>query len=328
MELVKQIHQQAKYLNKHIVLPEGDDDRMLKAAEQMAAEKPCDITLLGDPDELNMRADRLQVSLSGIRIENPGESDRFSGYVETLMALRKHKNLVRPDAEQMMRDPLYYGAMMVHSGHADGSVAGAVNTTGNVLRAAIHCIGLKPGISVVSSIFLMIVPGWPQALTYADAGVVPDPDPEQLACIALTSAETHRKLTRNEPAVAFLSFSTYGSASHEQVDKVKEAVSIAKKRAPDLNLDGELQADAALVKTVGESKAPGSPVAGRANVLIFPDLNSGNIAYKLTQRLAGATALGPLIQGLSKPAMDLSRGCSVQDIVDVSAICAILSEVD
>ena len=326
MSLVEEIHKQAASNRKHIVLPEGEDDRMLHAAKQLVGEAVCDVTLLGHEEALKQRADELKVSLENIPIVNPADSERFEAYVKELVELRKHKGVDQSKAESLIRDPLYYGAMMVHQGDADGSVAGAMNTTGNVIRAGIHCIGLTPNISVVSSIFLMIVPGWPQVLTFADAGVVPDPDPEQLACIAISSAETHRMLTGKEPSVAFLSFSTYGSASHECVDKVREAVQIAKTKAPALNMDGEMQADAALIPSVGESKAPGSSVAGRANVLIFPDLNSGNIAYKLTQRLAKATALGPLIQGLKKPAMDLSRGCSVQDIVDVSAICAVMSE--
>jgi phosphate acetyltransferase len=221
--------------------------------------------------------------------------------------------------------PLFFGAMMVREGRADGSMAGAINTTGDVLRAGIQCIGTAEGISIVSSTFLMIIPGWPVPLTYADAGVVPDPNADQLASIAISSANTHKKLTGDDPIVAMLSFSTYGSASHPRVDKVKEATRIVKERAPYLLVDGELQADAALIQSVGNKKAPGSPVAGKANVLIFPDLDSGNIAYKLTQRLAKAEALGPLVQGLKKPAMDLSRGCSVEDVMNVAAIASILS---
>ena len=324
--LVQEIHHKAKSIGKHIVLPEGHDDRILQAAAQMVKQKLCKVTLLGNPDDLSFRAKRFYLSIEGIQIEDPNTSGRFPDYVKELLEIRKHKRLSRAIAEDLMRTPLYFGAMMVHCGDADGSVAGADNTTSDVCRAAIHCVGLKPDSSVISSIFLMIVPDWPQVLTFADAGVVPDPDPEQLACIAVTSARTHQLLTGNDPIVALLSFSTYGSASHKRVEKVKEAVAIAKKKAPYLVLDGEMQADAALVKTVGESKAPGSPVAGQANVLIFPDLDSANIAYKLTQRLAKATALGPLIQGLKKPAMDLSRGCSIQDIVDVSAICSVMAD--
>ncbi len=325
MTLLEQIHNKAKSHQKHIVLPEGMDNRMLFAANQLTDEKLCRVTVLGNPDDMMRRAHEQKISTDGIRFEDPENSDHFDKYVRELAALRKHKGLTEAAAAEMMRQPLYFGAMMVHLGDADGSVAGANNTTGDVLRAGIHCIGLKPGISVVSSIFLMIVPGWPQVLTFADAGVVPDPDPGQLASIAMTSAQTHKLLTGNEPNVAMLSFSTYGSASHPDVDKVREATQLVRDQKPELNVDGELQADAALIPEVGSSKAPGSKVAGKANVLIFPDLNSGNIAYKLTQRLAGATALGPLVQGLKKPAMDLSRGCSVQDIVDVSAICAVLA---
>ncbi|MBN1781819.1 phosphate acetyltransferase [bacterium] len=325
MTLIDQIQQKAKSLRKHIVLPEGEDDRMLLAADQLVRQKICDITLIGNPDLLDERAKALGISMQGIQCVDPAQSEKFEPYAEAFMEMRKHKGVDIDGSRKLMRKPLYYGAMMVHQGDADGSVAGANNTTGDVLRAGIHCIGLKPGISVVSSIFLMIVPGWSEVLTYADGGVVPDPTAEELASIAITSAKTHRLLTGNTPNVAMLSFSTYGSASHKRVDKIKEAARIVKEKAPDLNADGEMQADAALIPEIGRKKAPGSSVAGMANVLIFPDLDSGNIAYKLTERLAGATALGPLIQGLKKPAMDLSRGCSADDIVNVAAICSVLA---
>jgi phosphate acetyltransferase len=249
-----------------------------------------------------------------------------SSDLKVFYSLRKHKGITQEQADESLLKALFFGAMMVREGDADGSVAGANNTTADVLRAGIQCIGLAEGITVVSSTFLMLVPDWEKPLTFADCGVVPDPNPDQLASIAIASANTHQKLTGETPVVAMLSFSTYGSACHPKVDKVKEATRLVKERAPNLLADGELQGDSALVPSVGSKKAPGSLVAGKANVLIFPDLDAGNIGYKLTQRLAKAIALGPLIQGLKKPAMDLSRGCSAEDIMNVASICCVLSE--
>lgn len=326
MNILERIRRFAAEKKKNIVLPEGDEDRMIKAAERLMQESICQVTLLGLEHVIFEKAEAMNVSLEGIRIVNLQESKALEKYAKSFFEIRKHKGITEQGAKSSVSRPLFFGAMMVREGEVDGSVAGAVNTTADVLRAGIQCIGLAEGMSVVSSTFLMIVPGWERPFTFADAGVVPDPNPNQLASIAISSAKTHKKLTQDEPIVAMLSFSTYGSADHLMVDKVKEATRLVKEMAPCLKVDGELQVDTAIVPSIAEKKAPGSPVAGKANVLIFPDINSGNIGYKLTQWLANAQALGPLIQGLRKPAMDLSRGCSVEDIVNVSAICCLLGE--
>ncbi len=325
MDLLKQIQQNASGLKKHIVLPEGEDERTIQAAVRGHRQKMCQLTLLGEENTILQKAGQMKVDLDGIQIIEPKKSEQFEKYVQLYFDLRKHKGISEKDAGEIITNSLFFGAMLVRKGEVDGSVAGAMNTTGDVLRAGIQCIGLKEGISVVSSTFLMIVPGREKPLTYADAAVVPDPNPNQLASIAIASAQTHQKLTGDEPIVAMLSFSTMGSATHPMVDKVKEATRLVKEQSSDLIIDGELQADTALVPSVAGKKAPKSPVAGRANVLIFPDLNAGNIGYKLTERLANAKALGPLIQGLKKPFMDLSRGCTADDIFNVIAICCVLS---
>lgn len=304
------IRQRAGKLNNHIVLAEGEDPRVKKAAEFLTEKNICRITLLSSTDFSYPYPDSV-INLT----EHPPNLDVFTA---NLWDRRKHKLDNREEAALLLKNPLYYGAAMVNAGFADGCVAGAVATTANVIRAAIHAIGLKKRTSVVSSIFLMAMPD-NAVYTYADCGVVPYPEQEELADIALESAKTHRLLTGEEPKVAMLSFSTKGSAPHPRSQLVVEALEIARTKNPDLVIDGEMQFDAAFVPDVAHRKAPESPLGGQANVFIFPNLDAGNIAYKITERLAGATATGPILQGLAQPMMDLSRGCSWNDIVN--AVC-------
>jgi len=328
MDILSSIKNKAAELNRTVVLPEGNEERTIIAAKALVEQKITQVVLLGNHTEVAALCDKHGLDTGKVTITTPEKADDFETFVDALVEKRKAKGLKKDKAIEMMKSELYYGAAMVQAGKAHASVAGAVNTTGNVLRAALHVIGLAPGITTLSSSFLMTLPEFmgekDKIFMFADCAVMPNPNPEQLASIAASTADTMKKLIGEEPRLAFLSFSTKGSAKHEDIDKVLAALDIFKAAHPDIPADGELQLDAAVIPKVGAKKAPDSTVAGKANVLIFPDLDAGNIGYKLVQRFAGATATGPIIQGLAAPANDLSRGCSAQDIVDVSAIAVLM----
>ena len=327
MSMIELVWEKARRNQKRIVLPEGEEPRTVQAAAMVRDEGLAVPILLGDPEKIRSVADQNAPDLHDIEYFSPSGSPKAGAYADALYELRKAKGLSREDAARLTADPMYYGILMVRLGDADGLVSGAVHTTGDMLRPALQIIKTRPGISIVSSSFLMNCPnknlGQDGLLVYADCVVVPCPTAGELAQIAVTAADTARVLCGiEEPRVALLSFSTKGSAKHELVDKVRQAVEIAHEMAPELLLDGEMQLDAALVPEVGLLKAPGSPVAGRANVLVFPDLQAGNIGYKITQRIAGAECYA-VLQGLAKPCNDLSRGCSVMDIVNTIALTAV-----
>jgi phosphate acetyltransferase len=324
MDLLEKIKENAIRLQNHIVLPEGSEIRTLRATAQILKERIAQITLLGNRSVIESIALKEGLSISDARIVDPLTDSSRTRYAELMVELRKSKGLTIEKAYEQLNDPLCFGVMMIKSGDVDGEVAGAINATGDVLRPAFQYVKTLPGVSVVSGLFFMIFKdktiGDNGMLVFADCAVMPDPDASQLAEIAVTTAASAKAIANIEPRVAMLSFSTKGSAQHELVNKVVEATKIAAGMNPELLIDGEMQLDAALVPEVGQLKSPGSKVAGRANILVFPGLESGNIGYKLVQRLAGAEAIGPILQGMAAPINDLSRGCSVSDIVNMVAI--------
>ena len=327
LNLINQIVARAKANRQRIVLPEGTEERTLKAANMILTDEVADLILLGKPAEINELATKWGLGNIGkATIIDPETSPKHEEYAQLLCELRKKKGMTIEEARKLTSDPLFYGCLMIKSGDADGQLAGARNTTGNVLRPALQIIKTAPGMKCVSGAFLMFTQtpqyGDNGILVFADCAVMPNPNAEELASIAVATAATAPNIVGVEPRVAMLSFSTKGSAKHEVVDKVVEATKIAKEMAPTLDLDGEMQADAALVPEVGASKAPGSDVAGQANVLIVPSLEVGNISYKLVQRLGHADAIGPILQGIACPVNDLSRGCSIEDVYRMIAITA------
>ncbi|MBO6793409.1 MAG: phosphate acetyltransferase [Balneolaceae bacterium] len=314
MNFIESIRTKASQKNAKIVFPRSSDPRVIEAAEFLADNNLCTTILLSNKSSVDTKLDVIEIE----------SHPKLQQYAEAFYAKRKHKGITLEQALETIKDPLFFAASMLDAGDADGAVAGSVSTTGDVLRAAIQTIGLKEGSNVVSSTFLMSFDDG-RVFTYGDCAVVPYPTSDQLASIAIDSAATHKALTGESPKVAMLSFSTKGSAKHERVELVTEALESAKSNAPNLDIDGELQFDAAVIEQIGQRKAPGSAVAGKANVFIFPNLDAGNIGYKITERLGGATATGPVIQGLAKPMMDLSRGCSWEDIVNTACVAALLS---
>ncbi len=327
MELIDKIHNMAVKAGKTIVLPEGTEERTIKAADYAIEHNLAKIILLGNKDEITNLAEKFNLkNIEKATVIDPKNNPDKEHYANILVELRKKKGLTYEQADKLVEDPLYLGTLIIKEGKADGEVAGAANATGDVLRPAFQIIKTLPGVSSVSGAFIMILKdkkwGDDGILVFADCAVNPDPSVQELAEIAVETARTTKSIAGLEPRVAMLSFSTKGSAKHEKVDKVVEALKTAQKMSPELKIDGELQADAAIVEAIGKKKAPGSEIAGKANVLIFPSLESGNIAYKLVQRLAGAEAVGPVLQGLAAPINDLSRGCSVEDIVNMIAITA------
>ncbi|MCX7954542.1 MAG: phosphate acetyltransferase [Bacteroidales bacterium] len=325
MDFLTEIKERAKGKNIRIVLPEGNSERTLKAAEIVLKEKIAELVILGNENEILDVARKNNIDIKKAILVNPIKDTKFEDYVKTFVELRKEKGITYEEACKLLRDPLYYGPMMIYKGDADGEVSGAEHTTADTVRPALQIVKTAKGVSVVSGAMIMITKkenlGYKGMFLFADVAILPDPTEDQLADIAIASAETAKSLFNiNDINVALLSFSTKGSAEHKLVTKVINACKIAKSKRPDLNIDGELQADASIIESVAKKKAPSSSVAGKANVLVFPDLQSGNIAYKLVERLGDAQAIGPVLQGLGAPINDLSRGCSVLDIVNLIAI--------
>ena len=325
MAIIDKIKAKAQANVKHIVLPEGEETRNIQAAEKIVKAGLAKLTLLGNPEKVKAVAAETGTCLCGIEIIDPKTSDKAPAYANMLFELRKAKGMTEEEAAKKVADPMFYGVMMVKNGDADGLVSGAIHSTADMLRPALQIIKCKPGIKTVSSCFMIESPVY-GVMIFSDCAVNIDPNAEELANIAVAAAESAKNLAEIEPRVAMLSFSTKGSAKHDNVTKVQEATAMAKEMAPELALDGELQLDAALVPEVGELKAPGSTVAGHANVLVFPDLQAGNIGYKLAQRFGKSEAYGPILQGIAKPCNDLSRGCSVDDIVATVAITAVQAQ--
>ncbi len=330
MSVLDSIKEKAKADVKHILLPEGSEERTVQAARIITDEKIAKVTLLGDEEEIKKVAEKFNVCLCGIDIINPLTDPDFEHYANGFYELRKAKGMTPEKARETIKNTLFYACMMIKEGKADGMVSGAINTTGNTLRPGLQIIKMAKGINTISSCFIMEIPnkeyGDNGLMLFGDCAININPNPDELASIDIATANTAKTLLGMDPKVAMLSFSTKGSAKHENVDKVTAALAKVKELAPDLDVDGELQADAAMVPKVAALKAPGSKVAGHANVLIFPDLQAGNIGYKLVQRLAGAEAVGPVSQGFAKPINDLSRGCSIADIVSVVAITAVQAQ--
>ncbi len=329
-KFLDRIIERAKTDKKTIVLAEGEDIRTIRAAAMVLEKGIANIIILGKEDDMNKMATEAGVSLAGATLIDPEKAENLKEFADGLYELRKSKGMTPEVAFETVKNSLYYGVMMVKLGLADGMVAGAVNSTSNVLRPCLQILKTAPGTKLVSAFFVMVVPdceyGENGAFIFADSGLNEDPDAEAVSEIAISSAKSFRTLLEAEPKVAMLSYSSYGSAKSHLVEKMQTATALAKEQAPELALDGELQLDAAIVPEIGKSKAPASPIAGQANVLVFPDLNAGNIGYKLTQRLAKAEAYGPITQGIAKPVNDLSRGCSAEDIVGVVAITCVQAQ--